>query len=469
MASALLDGFPPIADLRLYQGSMHKPGRLVVDTPVVGPSEISKLPRITNLTIYAQNFAGTWRDMRVVKSPRVRNGYMRTVLEDSRWKLRDCKLNGSHNLRNEVGGVLTSTSKTIAELVQEIAQASGLTITIDTVPTFLPPARWADESGYVAMERLLKVTGCRLVYNPITEAYNFTQCATGPMPGVSSRVFRPGPPPTIKSVTVRTSPVMYEDRMDCEAVEIDPTTGNITTLDPVHVPDGPAEEGKQTSLRLWRPTDVTLPVGADVDDIILLPYRAKCHMYDPEHMVRECGRIIRDDFERYPYHQTFVMPDSGGEVIWDIPWTSGGKVFVTDHPIMMTVGGGVLSAEAKLLTAYYAKDGEGNLIRKSHTVEVDASATNELTHTVSWIKPVESTESDIGADSWDDLLQDVAESLAQRHRGQHQTMTLASPIDLEGSGQVGAVAYKMNTRMMRAAITFQVAFNFDPSNAGALA
>ena len=465
MASAEVTGFPPVEKLSLFQGSLEKPGKIVIETPVVGAGNLTTLPRITTLSVTAGGVSGTWSDVRVVKVPRQYPGYMRTVLEDSRWKLRETTLSANRNIRNGAGVVLTDSQKTITELVAYIATETGLTISVGSVPSFNPTAMWMGVDAATAMRQLLDETGCRLVYNAVTGQYLFEAGDAGTDPTIQSK-FRPAPVPRYEKLVVRSMPVIYEDELDVTAVNIDRSTGGLTTLTTPTVPTSSGDLEKNTDLRMWKVDSVSHPEAGTTDQAVLLPYRPMCHVYDPEHPAREAGRIVRDESPRWPMHQQFISPDerSFPRVIRT---TSGGSVFVTEHPVLMTAGSNFTNS-AKLITGYYFKDGDDKLKRLEEELTIDGSASGTLTITIPWMHPADSTESDFPSEVWSTLLTDMATAIKSRYSVDAKTVESPSFNGFTASGRIGAVSLKMNTSRLKSEVVVRAAIGYDPANEGSI-
>jgi hypothetical protein len=460
---------------------MAEPGRLIVDTMVLGPDTLTKLPRFSTLTITARDFSGVWNDLRVIKAPRVRNGFTRVVFEDSRWKLRDTIMKENYNERDGEGNVLTGMEKTISELVDEISTISEVSMQTGDVPDFKPPARWAGERASDAFAYMLEVTGCRCVYNPIVQDYNIEWAGRGAdlnAVEVAKRVYRPGPPSKVKELVVKTAPVLYEDRFDAKAVTINSTTGAVSDLSSPVLATDPAATDAQTKLRLWAPDTITHPEALGVDDVLMLDHRAKTHLFDPLRPTHERARVVRDSFDRYPVHQPLYAPE--GQTVRLLELTGGGRVFVADHPVLMTDSGGELLVEAQVLSGYYVKETDvaklaDGLKRNSETVVIDGDATDTIEMVLPWLKPVDSTESDVDSGEWDALLLTVANAVAQRYLSASQNspdgasvVRCPSPFNLFGSGKVGAVEYEMSTTQNTARIYFTISWNFDPGHMGSI-
>ena len=458
-ARVLVTDLPPVLKAKFFQGSGAEAGRCILETMVVGPDELDRIPRIVDMTMYSRNFTGNWGSMRIVKA-RVRNGRMRVVLEDSRWVLKDKTMSTNYNERDAEGAVKTGSQRTIAQLIAAIQTVSGLTFTTKSLPSFYPPAKWAGKSAYVCLKSLLKWTGCRCVYDPKNSRYVISAANSGSndIDGISKRIFRPGPTNTVKQLKVWTAPVLYESRVTCTAVQINNTTGATEALAADSLSLDPAEEHAQTRFRLWEPSGLS--------DSLLTGRRAKSHLYDPENPIFEESRIIPDEWDIYPVHQPFVT--SRESVAELIETTSGGKVFRTEHPILMREAGSTTySKTAKVLTAYYNNAG-GTLERNSSTITVDGSAADTIEIFADWIKPIDSSEPDIGADSWSSVLTSCATAMAEAYKGDSQNARVANPFDLNGNGNVGGVEYEFDLTQNMAKLYFSIALNFVPGAVGAI-
>jgi len=474
MADVILDGFPPVLRLKFFQGSDARPGRCIIDTMVAGPSELSTLPRYGKLTIYARNYVGIWWKLRLVKAPRVRRGFMRLEFDDDRWALKETVLNQNYNERDSLGKLFTGKQKTIEELATIIADAAqpvldevnSLSIVAgDDLPDIYPPAKWAGLSANKAMERMLADTGCRMVYNPVTEQYHISRAGRGAYPDLSERAFRPGPPSNVHQVRIQTAPVLYEDTLAAAAMEISDTTGELVSLTDTTLPT--SATGNLMAFRIWEPSSVTHPEALDMEDVVLLDHRAKTALNDPENPVYEKARIVRDAWEPYPFHQPLDFGD--GDIVRKVELTGGGRAFITEHPVLIRASGGsAFLKTAELLTSYYRKNDDGTLYRNEKLITIDAtaSATEVITKTANWIKPVDSTESDMTGSEWDTILDEFADAMTSfyDYRGGEEpaTVRLIAPLDLQGSGVVGGVEYEFSVNQTRRIVRFQAALNFTP-------
>lgn len=461
MANVSLAGFPPVMRISFFQGSSARPGRLVVDSLIAGTAGITAIPKQTSLTIAARNYLGTWADLKLVKSPRVHRHFVRSVFEDSRWKLRNATLSGNWNRRDMRGTVTASTSRTITQLLLEIGSASGLTFTTGSLPNFQPPAPWSGMRADLALSRLLHVTGCRMVYEPEAGAYNVSQAGTGPLPNATERLFRPGPTPQIRNLIVRSAPVLYEDRLDAEAAKLDADGSIITDAAPSLPTD--LTFSRQADLRLWKPTAVTHPGVLDPSDIVLNPHRAASLVPFAGDPVMIGPELFFEDWEYWPTHLPGVLPSAS--VADKVVGTGGGEAILFDHPMIASDGTGSFKKDATLLASYYVKDdADGTLRVAEKSASINPAATSDLIRTFDWITPVDSTEADMAATSWDALLTSVMNAIASRYTAPAQSLRLFIPIPLSGSGQVGAVHYYANAWNRR--LSCSVAINFDPRTHG---
>lgn len=461
--AAVLEGFPDIIRMMFFQGSGAKPGRLVVDTMVAGVNNVSQLPKFSTLTVAATGFYGLWPDMKVVKSPRLYGTFLRTVLEDSRWKLRDSMMGGNFNRRNSLGVVAPQSQQSTQQLVQKIADATGLSITTGPLAGVIPPAAWTGRTALSCLDELLTLTGSRMVYNPVTQGYTVSQAGTGGIPDVTERLYRPGPPPRFNKVRALSGPVMYEDRMDAQAMTIDANgqmqaapAGTSIPLD-VHRKD-------QVTFRLWQPTTVTHPAATPLERVVLAPYRAASILPDAENPSMIAARVFPDEgLARWPHYLPSVVHSGGNSIVRKITDSSGGEAVLLEHPELSGDGTGNIKVTGEIVCAYWIKETNGELKRNSVEVNIPNGGSQTLTTTLDWILPVDSTESDMGGAQWDSIHDAVANAIANRYMGTPQTLYLMIPKNLEGSGRIGGVQYAFDVRhpwRMR----FGVAIDFEPMN-----
>ena len=469
-ANVDLKDFPDVHKMHFVQGSQAKPGRCVIDCTVGNPGTLGSVgparPRVTTLKAQTDGWFATWNDMRVVKAIKSRYDCLHVVLEDSRWILEEHKLDQNWNDRDAFGRIKSGTQQSISQLVTQILNAcdNRISIVVDrTVPTFKPPARWAEKTCAEAMQNLLDNTGCRLVYAPETGAYVMSLAGSGNLPDFPVKKYKPAPNNNLKNVRFMTAPAVYEERVACTAVYIDSSTGDATalaadtTLSLVH--DASASEHVQHDYRLWKPSASS--------DRIYIKHRPKSILNDPERPQYEQGRVIRDAWEPFPVHQPLVS--KAGSITGIIELTNGGQVFVTDHPVLSAQSGGTISTAATVLTGFYKKDGANGLYRDHVPVMIDATQTTELKVFVDWVVPISSSEPDIHnppLGDWQSLFQQVCQALVRKYNPPEpaQTITTDKFHQLGGIGQIGGIEYEFSIAQRQAGKkhTMRIALNHQP-------
>ena len=473
-----LEHYPDVHRMHFIQGSTAKPGRCVIDCAVGNPLNLYHSgpvrPKFTTLTCETDDWQGRWWYMRVVKAIKARHGGMHVVLEDSRWIMERFRIDRNWNDRDASGRVKSGTAKSITELVAEIMAACNglLTIVVDpaNIPSFKPPARWAEKTCAEAMQDLLDNTGCRMVYAPENQRYVISLAGTGTLPDFPVKRHKPAPGNEYHSIKFMSSPVVYEEEVDCTAVYLDNSTGAATPLGATDVlslvKSATATDHAQEDYRLWKPDDT--------DERTYLNHRPKSILNDPEKPQYEKGRVIRDDWEPFPVHQPLVS--RGNEIVDVIELTNGGVVFVTDHPVLSADSSSDgYNLNAKVLTGYMKKDGKNGYIRDTYEVMVDPRQAEQLNVFVDWIKPIESSEGDIPdkpKGAWHSLFRQVCMELVQKFRapssergmGGAQVVTTDRFHNLGGIGQVGLVEYEfaISTRQVTKKHTMRIALNFTP-------
>ena len=465
-----LRDFPDVFKMHFVQGSQAKPGRCVIDCTVGNPGNLGSVgparPRVTTLVAETDGWFATWKDMRVVKAIKSRYDCLHVVLEDSRWILEEYKLDQNWNDRDAFGRIKSGTQQSISQLVTQILDAcdNRISIVVDSsVPSFKPPARWAEQTCAEAMQDLLNNTGCRLVYAPETGEYVMSLAGSGSLPDFPVKKYKPAPSNNLKNVRFMTAPAVYEERVDCTAVYIDSSTGEATalpadtTLSLVH--DESDSDHYQHDYRLWKPSESS--------DRLYIKHRPKSILNDPERPQYEQGRVIRDDWEPFPVHQSIVS--KAGSITGIIEATNGGQVFVTDHPVLSAQSNGTISTTATVLTGYYKKDGANGFYRDHVPVMIDPTKTTELKVFVDWVVPISSNEPDIfnpPLGDWESLFKQVCQALIQKYNPPEpaQTITTDKFHQLGGIGQIGGVEYEFSIaqRQTGKKHTMRIALNHQP-------
>ena len=465
-ANVELSGFGDVHRMKFTQGSTEVAGRCVIDCSVGSPENVDDVgsphPRTAKLTASSEGWFASWADMYVKKVVRARKGYLQVVLEDSRWIFEKYTMSRNYNDRDSAGDLKDGSSKkTIKELIEEIVNATQgrLAIVVGEVPSYYPPAKWAGKTCKQAMKELLEYTGCRLVYRPEAGDYYFTLAGSGNTPSFAEEMYKPAPPNNLRKVRFLSAPILYESREPATAVTLDETTGEAnaiaagTALDtaPATLPT----QKTQHHYRLWKPNNTA--------NRLYVSHRVKSQLIDPHDPQFEKGRVIRDAWEPFPVHQPMV--DGGAEIVGLIELTSGGNVFVTNHPVL-SADGNNYSITATVLTGHHRYTASDGLVREEKVIEIDPQADDELIVHLDWIKPIESSEPDVPTSQWDEVLNGVAQALSRQYKPPGRVGTIEIPrfYQLSGSGQVGCVQYELQTHKIYKKHFMRVALNFTPGN-----
>jgi hypothetical protein len=464
--NAVLDRFPEVVAVDIFQGSSTEPGKIVVDTVVYGLNEIDEIPRETNLTIYARNYTGSFPKLRLCKKPRIYGGKMRTVWEDQRYKLRDATLAQNYNERDCNGTVFPPTEKSISELVAAIAAATGMTIVASSLPPFKPLAAWRGKRADKAMRELLDIAGLRMVYDPEESLFRVSKAGSGSVSSLfaNERRFRPGPEAKIRKVIVKSAPRTFEERFTATAVvlngdnEIETVDASENIFSNFSNIDGfePTKRSRyiQTAMKLWQ-------VDAS-EDKCLLGRRALSVMPGDDDQTYAGARIIRPELADVPQYVPLVQ--QVGFEPSPLGLTGGGKLFACEHPYI-EVDGGVIKTTATVLCAFYEIE-DGKFKRDEVTREVNPLGETDLDFTLDWIRPFESTEDDIDGSSWSTLHGEVADAIAARYSEPPQHVTVATLVPHGGVGQIGAVRYMLNLEERK--LETSIALNFEPKDSRGL-
>lgn len=456
----VLNGYPPVHRVRFMQGSGARAGRCVLDIGNDEDINPRTLPRETDFFIDHRSvgFQGFWRSVRVVKCQRARNGYMRVVFEDQRWHLTQHTFGSNYNLRDELGNVLSSTRKSVPELLTEISNACNKKIIFDGSgsPGFDPPARWAGKTCMECLEDLLKNTGMKCVYNPSSGSYRVS-LPSGGGPNIGQQVFQPAPPSRVKEVVVHAYPTLFETEIEVEAAKI-ASSGQAVAIGSTPLDDEVTDQDSQVRFRLWKPTQQS------GQNKLITEFRPKSHLYDPVRQTMQRGRIVRDEWPPFPVHQAFVH--QGNQVVDSVEDTSGGVVFVTDHPVL-SADGNAYSTQAKMITGYYQQDPQSKkLVRVSEKVTIDSRQNAVVNLYVDWLRPIDSDQPDVGFPVWNNLLKAVAQALSKKYLGPSGTVSVPFPINFNGNAMVGEVEYDYRLAEIRSTHNFRVAWGFTPGSEG---
>ena len=463
--------YPPVDRIKIVQGSDATPGRAVVESSTEWSAP---LPRITSIHATSRQanpnpitWTGHWKDCRAINCRRSRFGSIHTVFEDSRWILREYKMGENFNNRCSCGHIYSGTQATIQQLINEIRRACEGRLSIvagRNIPEYKPPAKWAGLTCMEAMQDLLNKTGCRMVYAPENGSYVVDLANSSQVPQFPHEVYRPAPRDTLRSVRFWSAPKLYESRESATAVVINHSTGNLDPLSSGDVLDTESSpsptDNAQTKFRLWKPS------GGH--NRLYVKHRVKSLLVDPRNPSREQGRVIRGGvFEPFPVHQSIVQPSTA--IVDQIELSSGGTVFVTEHPVLSSSGSSI-STTATVLTGHYRKGHPKGLERESIVKNISGGQSGTVDEFVEWINPISSSEPDVDTPVWGSLFEDVCEALIAKYTpfsGEtSRTITTPQFYSLAGSGQVGGVEYEFQTHRYSKRHHMRVALNFSPGGVG---
>jgi len=458
---ATLTGFPEVSCVDIFQGSHAKPGQIVIDTLVLGSGVLTEIPRVTSLTIQARSNTMQWTNIRVVKAPRQYGAFMRTVFEDSRWKLGDVLMPQNFNSRDCNGIIYPDSEKTIAELIQEIQAASELTITTASLPNFKPDAPWRGLTAMEAMDHLLMATACRMVYKPSTQEYVVSGAGSGTLPDLGERLFRPVPAARYAEVKVRTAPITYEKKFQCSAVVWDESNQRVVLTFPERIFNNFADVANtrlrskciHSALRLWRPADA---------NVVLLGRRALTVAPGDDDSEYAAMVFTAPELARVPLYGQLSQPFGRTPNVLSL--TAGGKIFQCEQAYMMIDDGGAIKTTAEILSAYYKVVG-GELERESQTVSPGGTGT--LVLDFDWIRPVESSESDISGSGWAGIHNAVVTAVTSKYANPPQHVTVPTIASHGAPGRLGGIRYVLKLGHQADSKT-SFAFDFDPADARAM-
>jgi hypothetical protein len=457
-SNALLAGFPEVTAVDIFQGSYAKPGQVVVDTLVLGSVNPSILPRTTGLILEARSIALYWNDLRITKAPRQYGAFMRTVFEDSRWKLADVVLAENYNSRDCEGRIYPATEKTIAQLVQILATASGLTIATGAVPTFKPDASWRGLTGTEAMDDLLRSTGCRMVYDPATLQYVVSSGGSGPIPSLSERLFRPVANAKYAQIQVRTAPITYEKKFNCNAVVWNEANETEVVNQPERIFNNFGDVATvrlrskyiHSAMRLWKPDDT---------NVSLLGRRALTVAPGDDDSTYAAMVFTVPNLADVPKYGHLTQPF--GRAPNALSLTGGGKIFQCEQAHVQIDDDGAIKTTAEILSAYHlivAGEPERSVLAAS------PGGAGVLVLDFDWIRPVSSTESDIGATLWEDIHAAVFTAISFKYSYDPQHVTVPTLLSHGAPGALGGVRYFLKLGHQADSRTV-LAFNFDPADA----
>ena len=457
--NAVLTDWPEVTCFDITQGSGATPGRIVIDSLSAGSTNLSYCPFTTSLTVTARSTTLEWSNIRIVRGPRQNGPFIRTVFEDSRWKLAEITLGASYNQRDCQGALFPSTEKTVTELVAILAALSGLTITVASSPSYKPLADWRGKSGTEAMAQLLDRAGCRLVYNPADQTYTFGLRGTGSLPTLTERTYRQPPGTLAKDFVLATAPITYEKKFQCTAKVWNASNVLETVADPSDVFTNWAgvanartkSRYQQGALRLWQPAD---------ENVMLLGRRALSVAPGDDDVTYAAAVFTEPTLADLPKATALIQPTQFGNDALSV--TAGGTLFQCQQPRVDVDTSGNVKTTAEITAAYYTLSG-GRPVRSSKTIEISPDGVGDILEYADWIRPVSSTEADVSNVEWDTLRDTVAASLHAGYSAQGQHVEVSYVAPTAGSLAIGGVRWTGKVYPQTEART-AFAIHFEPSD-----
>lgn len=463
MANVVVTGWPAVWAVDIFQASNATPGTILVDTLVSNDGAIVDMPRHTDISITADEGTFTWRNAKMIKSPRQFGRYMRTVFHDERYKLREIVMGSNYNLYDCNGELYPETEKTLEELWAIVGAASGLTINLVSLPILKPQAAWRGKTLEDAANELLVSSGCRMVYRPADQSYNVSPGDFGTLPDDTNRIYREPPFHGYSKLIVKTFPKTIEAVLACKAkvrdalgdlVDIDATKGKGIFNNFEDIADAKEKASySHGAYRVWVPDDLTgksligrraLTIGpGDDDPVYATPYIKKT-----------------DDESAMPIYSHMAQPPGFSPP--SLSLTMGGTAFLASHPHVMVSVGGDINYQANVLCAYHAVT-NGKLDRETEEFVLTGDG-GEAVVIQDWIRPAQSSEGEVDGTAWGALLTSVTLAIANRYAGTPQHIEYPTIINHMGVGKVGGVRYTAMAGL-RSGFKTSLAVNFEPTDA----
>jgi hypothetical protein len=256
----------------------------------------------------------------------------------------------------------------------------------------------------------------------------------------------------IKDLHVDSAPVLHDGRLDAVAVLQDPSgeivdlTSLVSGIDLFTGFDGVTGIGnrsryQQTAFRLWKVTGTTFPSAKNANELVWFDQR---------------GAALADEADDVLGNWAYSESAAGQSIIINFQFPSisgasyGGRLsyfaesdlFVSEEPLLIVNGSGVLQDTCEIHTSYHVQDTAGKLLRDRETRAVNVGGI-DLIVVVPWVRPFASDlhDKNTGSDAWPALHSDVADAMETKYSANRQYASVQKGIHANGSGQVGAVLY----------------------------
>jgi hypothetical protein len=454
-ANVLITGVNHALCTDVFMPSTADPATIIVDC-----EGVEAMPREVTVRIIVNGQTFAWEDCKLSLAPRWMGTYVRFTLVDSRWRLATVRMRRNFNFYG-LGGIVEN-ERTVEELWQDITDESGIEFVPNNLDAIKPPAMWQGRTALECANELLKITACRIVYEPIEKRYYVSQAGTGDYPDRSLRFRRPAPTKKPIQVKVKTSPILYESALNVAARV--PSTAGIPIslaaagLTPIDFYSGFDSQGvtrraslRNAAFRWWELISGTHPRGLNPEDISMQPFRSIQHL-QPEII----GQVMT-------YLPSAVQEKTEeGIALSPVRIIPGDNMAYADKPAIVVNGSGVIETTAKLVTCYYAF--ENGIADTEEVTEAVGGTEPEEVVLCDWLLPVDSNRDDAPAAStlWEDEAELIAAAHATKWKGVAEHATIPGMVPTLGSGQIGAVRYRASLHPRRR-FESEFAFNFVPS------
>jgi hypothetical protein len=436
----------------LFLPSTADAGTIVIDAgaPI-------KMPSSLEVRLSQVNRTFRWQNCRLVKTPQWHWTFVRFVLEDERWKLRTTIMDQSYN-EYGLGGVINK-ERTAEQLWQDIATASGLSIVTQNLPDIKPPANWTNRNARDCANEMLRLMACRMVYDPEQQHFVVSPAGSGQLPNLLKRWRRPVINEKPEKVVVRTGQILYESAIDIVGHILN-ANGQFEEMEDVHLENffaGYETEDlatqtawRSTAFRVWKVVSADHPRQLDAEEIVIVPVRS----------IQSARPHIEGANMTYMPRVHPIAADRGIATT-DVRFEIGSEYAYSMEPVVRLILGTPWK-QAKLVTCYYALD-NGVADRDSKEADVAGGEGPEEVIEAEFLKPVDSDQPDAhpSATAWEATAQAIADAHAAKWSADAQQATLGGLHNTNGSGQVGAVRYRVALTPRRAFET-SFAFNYTP-------
>jgi hypothetical protein len=364
-------------------------------------------------------------------------GLSRYRFDDYRHVFRDTIMPTSFNIRDAEGQVSSGSEKTIDELWQEIATATGATIYVASKPTeFKVPAAWADRTATECANSLLQYTGSRMFYDPANQRLTIGWAGDETDINVNQRFAVPISSTIFTKLDVFSNPTLYDAKVKCRAIWED-DNGDAEPMADLEDEDSlkhaflgfPDVEDDfrrnrlvQAAFRLWQPVSVEYPEELDFpDDIAIKNHRGVVIGGSPEIPVYESIKVFED---------TVNQVCLGGRPEDRMPdYHRDAGLITNTSAIVVCDKDGEIQTDVDFVAAYHVReDGYPNRLKSIKVSKtLHSTLVNPVTKqvVVPAVRPIDS-DMDDGPDTgdWEALLDDITDAIEPMMGGKPQRVDL---------------------------------------------